>query len=270
MRVILMTGPAAERDDPMLEALIIEHGARLLGPDMGIVIEPGGTVELGIGAVELKEIDYATRGRSEVARSFFASGSEDRPQINGQGLSAIAPTSRGRTAMLCVQEGSLDEDDCLIRFDDLTQLDLGELGAPKDQRVTVAGVAIRHGDGCNYNQPQNIVCFLEGTLDWLRGSPQEARQRVDRWVRLYTDDNGIEGYHNPMEVYECELSGRSSTCYEIAQQGVLDHPHRILYAAVVDLEDASYAVSCNVSVDEEMNDPCQRVFGGNTTGRWHR
>jgi hypothetical protein len=268
MQIFVLTGPAAQRDDDLLLELAAEHTSRILGDGSrpGWTWSKAGTARMQAGTFALRSAVFKNRQKSG---GLGFAPPKDHPEIYAEALAVVAPTSHGRAAMICSEEGDLDKERCLEFFDDLTHEPLGRWGASSDDVVSIAGVPMRFKESCFYNQPEALVCPMASSVDWVSGTPAQAKRALDQSISIYTDDRGIEGFHNPHRQYECRIGDNPATCHEVDLQGVLDTPHRVLYLALVDAPDANYFISCNVRVEEQMSEPCQLLFGGQTSERYH-
>ncbi len=267
---LVMTGPAAQRHDEMLYGLTSEHASRFLGSSSNVrwSHEEAGTVRTRAGTFALRSVTYETRPPEELGAFFFAPEPPGE-EIHVEALQMLAPTSRGPSAMICFQHDQLDEDECLTTFDELTHYDLGDLGAEPAHLPVVADVPMDFRETCHYNQPEVLVCQLNGALRWRRGTTAEARQFHADQLHFSTYNHGNEEFYNPVQEFDCQIGGKPGRCHEIEYQGVLSTPSRIVYMADVRASDGHYAFFCSVNVDEDMNEPCRLIFGGQTTGRYH-
>lgn len=268
MQIFVLTGPAAKREDNMLLELAAEHTSRTLGDGTRPRWDwsEAGTVRLQAGTFALHSAVFRNRQDSGGLGGFAPS---EQREIYAESLAMVAPTSHGRAAMICSEEGELDEDRCLDIFDDLTHEPLGRWGALTDDVVSIAGVPMRFTERCYYHQPEALVCPVSNSVDWVSGTPAQAQRALDQELSYYSGDRGIEGYHNPHRQYDCRIGGNPATCHEVDLQGVLDHPHRVVYLALVDAPEANYFLRCSVEVEEAMSEPCRLLFEGQTTGRYH-
>lgn len=267
MQIFVLTGPAAQRNDALLLELAAEHTSRTIGDGTRPRWDwsDAGTVRMRAGTFELRSAVFENR-RDQGAMGFAPA--EER-EIYAEALALVAPTSHGRAAMICSEEGGLDEERCLEIFDDLTHEPLGQLGASSEDIVSIAGVPMRFSERCYYNQPEVLVCLASSSVTWVSGTRAEAQRALDRELSVYSGDRGIAGYHNPQRQYDCRIGGNRANCHEVDVQGVLDSPHQIVYLALVEAPEEFYSIECTVNVEEEMSEPCRLLFGGQTTGRYH-
>lgn len=270
MTLVLQTGPSTMQvPDVHIGAYGTETAARMMRHNGDRVSERYGEVEeVRIEGQALKLTNFVLQIASTGGLTGPVSGKVG--DHVGRGIHTIARTARGKTGMVCVQRGDLDRERCMNYFRELMTSSMEGIGKSPGAPIEIAGVPFEVWNRCHYNQPDGINCLLNGSMKWLRGTPDEAGASQETMLELWTDDNGIEGYYNPHTTRHCRIGGHGTTCHEVASQGVTRSPSRILYSAVVHTPHESYHVSCSVRVKDSFNGPCRAIFGGNTSGTWHR
>ncbi|MFO7536966.1 MAG: hypothetical protein R6X32_02770, partial [Chloroflexota bacterium] len=123
MKVVLQTGPSARGTMSRLFPYAGTYATEIVDADVSYWGERG---EVIIGGKGFESVEFVLRRNEPGA---FGGSLPDRDgEVVARGLYTIAPTSQGKTGMLCLQEGGFDRNGCMAYFQELTSGVLDGIG----------------------------------------------------------------------------------------------------------------------------------------------
>lgn len=210
-----------------------------------------------LGGLSLETTEFEMQAMKESAFGGWTADSSGA--ITARGIYTIAKTKRGKTGMLCMQEGRFDRDRCVDYFKKLSTSPLSDIGMNETNQITLAGVTLKSEGRCYFLRPQELGCPSGGLL-WSRGSSDAVENLVQTTLVKWTDTHGVKGFHNPHLKRSCRINGEDTTCHEVRFQGVLDTPVEIRHIAEIRDETNTLGLICTYSTSDPAPQPCRQYF----------
>lgn len=253
-RLLLQTGPASRGNHFRLFSYAGDLASSMATRPS---LYKGDRGKVKLGGTSLETTEFRLQAMKESAFGGFTS--DPNGEVVGQGIFTIGRTERGKTGMLCVQEGSYDRNRCIAYFQELTSGSMRDIGVNEGNTLQLAGATLKSEEECYFLRPEELGC-PSGGLTWKRGREDTVANLVDTTLQKWTDTHGVKGFHNPHLKSQCRIDGRLTTCHEVRFQGVLKTAAEIRHAAQIPQDMGSLALICTYSTSDSAPKPCRQFF----------